>query len=122
MLDVPGRPFFGFSSTVSAAFGAKGGWIRVEFPDRSHPMPPDPKRVQAVFLEAAECQDPEERGAILDRECSDDPELRGRVEALLRAHDQFNGTPNEPIIGPRAEHRALADGDGLIGEPPSVEG
>ena len=85
-------------------------------------MPLDPQRVQAIFLEAADCDDPTDRSAILDRECSTDPDLRRRVEALLRAHDELNGSPNEPMIGPRAEHRALGDGAGLIGKPPSVEG
>jgi len=48
----------------------------------------DPKRVQAVFLEAANDLGPAERAAILDRECMGDTELRKRVEALLRAHDR----------------------------------
>ena len=51
-------------------------------------MPPDPKRVQDVFLAAVEQPDLAGRAAVLDRECSDDPELRGRVEALMRAHDR----------------------------------
>jgi hypothetical protein len=82
----------------------------------------DPRRVQAIFLEAAECQDPKERAAILDRECSADPELRGRIEALLRAHDEFGDFLNEPVVGPRAERRAVGDGSGMIGKPPPVEG
>jgi hypothetical protein len=57
-------------------------------------MPLDPQRVQAVFLEAADCHDPTDRAAILDRECSADPELRRRVEALLRAHDELNVDEN----------------------------
>ncbi len=52
-------------------------------------MPLDPDRVQAVFLEAANYYDPVERAAILDREeCMGDPELRKRIEALLKAHDR----------------------------------
>jgi hypothetical protein len=54
--------------------------------------------VQAVFLEAADYDDPVDRAAILDRECSADPELRRRVEALLRAHDEFNGFLNDPLV------------------------
>ena len=61
-------------------------------------MPLNPRRVQGVFLEAADYHDPVERAAILDRECSADLELRGRVEALLRAHDQFNGFLNDPVV------------------------
>jgi hypothetical protein len=57
----------------------------------------DPRRVQAIFLEAADYHDPADRAAILDRECSADPELRRRVEALLRAHDEFNSFLNDPV-------------------------
>jgi Flp pilus assembly protein TadD len=49
-------------------------------------VPTDPKRVQAVFLAAAE-QDARDRVTLLDRECGSDAELRQRVEALLQAHD-----------------------------------
>jgi eukaryotic-like serine/threonine-protein kinase len=65
-------------------------------------MPLDPKRVQAVFLEAVNYHDSVEREAILHRECGQDEELRRRVEALLRAHDQFNDFLNQPFVGPRA--------------------
>jgi eukaryotic-like serine/threonine-protein kinase len=61
-------------------------------------MPLDPRRVQAVFLEAADCIDPVDRAAILDRECSADLELRRRVEALLKAHDEFNSFLNDPVV------------------------
>ena len=49
-------------------------------------MSNQPSRVQAVFLAAVE-QPAAEREAFLDRECNDDQELRRRVQALLRAHD-----------------------------------
>jgi len=51
-------------------------------------MPPDAKRVQAIFLAAVEVVDPADRAAILERECADDKELRRRVEALLWANDE----------------------------------
>jgi hypothetical protein len=60
-------------------------------------MPLNPRRVQAVFLEAADYDDPVDRAAILDRECLVDLELRRRVEALLRAHDEFNSFANDPV-------------------------
>ena len=62
-------------------------------------MPLDSRRVQAIFPEAASYHDPADRAAILDRECSDDPELRLRVEALLKAHDQINDSLNQPRVG-----------------------
>jgi hypothetical protein len=60
-------------------------------------MPLDPRRVQDIFLEAATCHNPADRVAILDRECSADPELRQRVEALLRAHDELNSDVSDPV-------------------------
>ena len=75
-------------------------------------MPLDPKRVQAVFLEAAGYYDPPDRTAILNRECMGDSELRQRVEALLKAHDQFNDFVNQPLVGPGSWDRwchALSD-------------
>ena len=46
----------------------------------------DSKKVQAVFLEAV-ARPIDERAAYLDEACREDPQLRGWVEALLRAHD-----------------------------------
>jgi eukaryotic-like serine/threonine-protein kinase len=59
-------------------------------------MPLDPQRVQAIFLEAASQHDSTGRGAVLDRECNGDSELRQRIEALLRVHDRFNNFVNQP--------------------------
>jgi hypothetical protein len=68
-------------------------------------MPVDPKRVQAVFLMAVEHQGPVDRAVILDRECATDPELRQRVLALLRSHDEpdrgqtlLDSTASQPSI------------------------
>ncbi len=63
-------------------------------------MPPDSKRVKVVFGAAVEHSSAAERAAVLDRECSTDPELRQRVEALLRAHDQPDSLLDQPIVGP----------------------
>ena len=68
-------------------------------------MPLDPNRVQAVFGAALECEAAADRAAVLDRECSTDPELRRRVEALLRAHDQADSLLDRPIVGRRPRHR-----------------
>src|SRR5271154_1228289 len=50
-------------------------------------MAPLAVRAKSLFLAASDLSDPAERAAYLDRECGDDDELRGRVEALLRAND-----------------------------------
>ena len=61
-------------------------------------MTPDTERGQAGFLAALECHDPAERAAVLDAQCSGDAELRRRVKALLRAHDEFNSFLNDPVV------------------------
>ena len=70
-------------------------------------MPIDPKRVQAVFLAAVECREPAARAAVLDRECASDPELRRRVEALLRGYDLPDSLLDQPMVGP-ASHGVLS--------------
>jgi WD40 repeat protein len=54
-------------------------------------MTPDPQRVEAIFSAALEKASPQERAAYLDAACADDPALRDRVEALLRAHAEAGG-------------------------------
>src|SRR5262249_40038727 len=46
------------------------------------------ERLMTVFLAALERGSAGERQAYLDQACADDPALRHRVEALLRAHDR----------------------------------
>jgi serine/threonine protein kinase len=59
-------------------------------------MPVDPKLAQRIFLTALEAASPADRAALLERDCSDDAKLRGRVEALLRAHDESDGPVDRP--------------------------
>ena len=54
------------------------------------------EHLMTVFSAALDCRTPEERAAYLDRACAESPALRGRVEALLRAHNRgghFLGAP-----------------------------
>src|SRR5262245_52031220 len=53
----------------------------------------DSKRVQAIFAAALDLADPGQRGALLDRECGGQADLRRRVEILLAAHDDSAGLP-----------------------------
>src|SRR5262249_55965052 len=71
-------------------------------------MPSDLKRVQAVFLTAVE-QPAADRAALLDRECGADAELRRRVEALLRAHDEPGSFLDRPAVDPAATIDPAAD-------------
>src|SRR5712691_1926201 len=59
-------------------------------------MAVDAVRAKSLFLAASDLADPAERAAYLGRECGGDAELRGRVEALLRANDAAPLPPAEP--------------------------
>jgi serine/threonine protein kinase/tetratricopeptide (TPR) repeat protein len=65
-------------------------------------MPVDSKRVQSLFLGAVEHAAPADRAAVLDRGCGYDAELRRRVEALLRAHDEPDSRLDRPLVAPPA--------------------
>src|SRR5437660_67478 len=58
-------------------------------------MAVDAARAKSLFLASSDLADPAERAAYLDRECGGDAELRGRVEALLRANDAAPLPPAE---------------------------
>src|SRR5215467_9074418 len=78
----------------------------------------DPKRVKAIFLEAAELSDEAARAAYLDKACGADAGVRDRVEALLRSHDpegSFLGTP--AAVVPDPDHGAT---QALTGNPDRV--
>jgi tetratricopeptide (TPR) repeat protein len=57
----------------------------------------DEEHLMTVFSAALACGSAADRDAYLDRACAGDPALRGRVEALLRAHDRAGG-----FLGPAA--------------------
>jgi serine/threonine protein kinase/tetratricopeptide (TPR) repeat protein len=60
-------------------------------------MPADPRRVKELFGAALDLPDASARHALLDRECSDDPELRQRLEVLLAAHNQPGSMLERPL-------------------------
>ena len=65
-------------------------------------MSENPGRVLALFTEALQHL-AAERWAFLNRACAGDDELRRKVEALLRAHEQlgnFMETPNSSAGSP----------------------
>ena len=51
-------------------------------------MSPDLSEEKTLFLRAIEIDSLEERSAYLDTVCREDPQLRARVESLLRHHDE----------------------------------
>ncbi len=82
-------------------------------------MPSDPQRVQAIFIDAVQKSE-SERAEFLERECGGDSELRGRVEALIAAHDQsgsFLDSPPKDLAGtnPTVAHSMPEQAGSLIG-------
>ncbi|HEV3384595.1 MAG TPA: serine/threonine-protein kinase, partial [Gemmata sp.] len=63
-------------------------------------MNPDPKRIESVFAAALEMPANAERLAWLDQACAGDPELRKRVEELLKAHQDAGGFLEEASHAP----------------------
>ncbi len=59
----------------------------------------EPNDVKSIFLTAVEKEPPAERNAYLDGACGDDVQLRQRVEALLRAHDNPDSALEKPAAG-----------------------
>ncbi|WP_169979111.1 protein kinase domain-containing protein [Tautonia rosea] len=62
--------------------------------------PTAPPRPMAIFAEALDLASASERAGYLDRVCAGDPELRGRVEELLRAHEQAGDFLESPAMTP----------------------
>jgi tetratricopeptide (TPR) repeat protein len=60
-------------------------------------MAADPRRIKDLFVAALEQPDPAARRAFLDRECTDDAELRQRLDVLLLAHDKPVSALNRPL-------------------------
>src|SRR5437868_14553725 len=59
---------------------------------------------KAVFLEALDCQGPDELGDFLAKACGSDLALRARVEELMRAHRDAGG-----FLGGAAKQDATRD-------------
>ncbi len=60
-------------------------------------MTADPRRVKELFVAALELPDPQARQAFLDRECAADTDLRQRLEALLKAHENPASVLERPL-------------------------
>ena len=59
-------------------------------------MQADPNRIKALFLEAVEHHEPQGWPVFLDQACAGQPELRWRVEVLLKAHEQVGTDSQQP--------------------------
>jgi serine/threonine protein kinase/tetratricopeptide (TPR) repeat protein len=73
------------------------------------------RHLLSILGDALDCGSPQKRAAYLDRACHGDSELRARVEALLKAHEEagsfLNGNPNS---------NSLPTGDEPITERPGT--
>src|SRR5437868_4732303 len=64
-------------------------------------MPDQADRIESVFAAALQQPSPQERAAFLTQECADNPVLRDRVEALLKAHDRVGSFLKDPSARPQ---------------------
>jgi serine/threonine protein kinase/tetratricopeptide (TPR) repeat protein len=74
---------------------------------------------ETIFISALEKTDPAQRAAFLDDACRGDADLRRRVEALLRAHEQSGDLLDPPVQAsrPRTEPAPSPSGDGAAARP-----
>jgi serine/threonine protein kinase/tetratricopeptide (TPR) repeat protein len=76
-------------------------------------MEPSVLTPKAVFDHAHELRSPTERQAYLDQACADDPDLRTKVEALLRAYDEAGSFLESASLATRKTvERRVAEGPG----------
>src|SRR5262245_40810821 len=68
--------------------------------------------VKAVFDHAHELRAAAERRAYLDQACADDPDLREKVETLLRAYDEAGGFLESPPVANGTIAHRRAEGPG----------
>ncbi len=72
-----------------------------------------------IFLEALEKGSPDEKCSFLDRTCGDDAQLRGRVELLLKSHEEVDSLLDDPVLGDRPTKTLTGATDGS--EPESSD-
>jgi tetratricopeptide (TPR) repeat protein len=73
-------------------------------------MDHQPASVKSVFDRALEIASPEGRQVYVDHACAGAPDLRQKVQALLRAYDEAGSFLEEPPVG------LAATADGAVGE------
>ncbi|MFQ5805109.1 MAG: tetratricopeptide repeat protein [Phycisphaerae bacterium] len=73
---------------------------------------PQHERLEQLFSAALKRGSGAERAAFLDGACGDDVDLRTRVEALLKAHDQAGSFLHTPAIDPDATRESSSPSEG----------
>jgi len=61
-------------------------------------MNEEPKDIKSIFSEALEKETAKERAAYLDKACEGDGDLRSKVEALLKAHEEAGSFLEVPAL------------------------
>jgi tetratricopeptide (TPR) repeat protein len=82
----------------------------------------DPKRVQAIFVTAADLPAAHDRAAYLDLACAGDAQLRCRVEALLQAHDNPDSWLPPPAARPAGTVDSPPEAGSSGTRPPEAAG
>lgn len=75
-------------------------------------MGKEQKDIKAIFSEAIEKEIPKERATYLDEVCGKDVELRSKIEALLKAHEQAGSFLEIPDPDPNVTLDGLAQIEG----------
>jgi serine/threonine protein kinase len=70
--------------------------------------------IQAIFSQAISLASDEERQRYLDEACGNDPSVRSRVEALLRAHSAAGGFFGGQALAATEIQRPIAEGTGTV--------
>jgi eukaryotic-like serine/threonine-protein kinase len=76
--------------------------------DRRIAVPINAQRIQVVFLAASEIEGPAERAKFLDGACDGNADLRSRVEALLRAHNESDSLLDKTALAPQDHAPTIA--------------
>jgi eukaryotic-like serine/threonine-protein kinase len=79
-------------------------------------MNPDQRRIDSIFLAAAEKSTAAERVAYLDAACASEPELRARVERLLAAQSKVSGFLEvpAPALVATTDERPVTEQPGML--------
>ncbi len=78
-----------------------------------------------IFLALLDLPDPADRAAFLARACAGDATLRGRVESLLRSHDNagsFLGSPVLPLVPPDVDETQVLAAQSVADERAAAAG
>jgi serine/threonine-protein kinase len=86
-------------------------------------MSNETKSVKDIFLATVEKPSPADRAAFLDEACAGDAALRGRVEALLKAHDEPGSFLEKPAVelAHEPDPGAMPEEAGQAAGPPMFE-